>query len=57
MDIKRLVDKILEDGKLTKVEYEHLQMTLKADAKMDPQEYDQMHRVMDFISQGRLKVE
>lgn len=56
MDIKKLVDKIVSDGKLTKEEYATLSDAIKSDGKIDPEEEAQVQRILDMITEGKLEV-
>ena len=57
MDIKRLVETILEDGKLSQVEFEHLKQTIAADGKITPEENEQIDVILDKIDSGQIIVE
>ena len=57
MDIKRLVETILKDGKLSQVEFEHLKQTIAADGKITPEENEQIDVILDKINSGQIIVE
>ena len=56
MNIKKLVDRIVSDGKLTKEESSTLSEAIKADGKINPEEEDQIQRILEMITEGKLEV-
>ena len=56
MGVKKLVDKIIADGKLTKKEYAALSDAIKADGRIDPEEEAQVQRILDMITEGKLEL-
>ncbi len=57
MDIKKLVDEIIADGKLTSKEQSMLQQAMMSDGKLDEDEKEQIRRIMDMLTDGELVVE
>ena len=57
MNIKNYVDKILEDGKLTREEYLRFMYAVQEDGKIDNEEREQINRIFDLIKNGKITVE
>ena len=57
MNIKNYVDKILEDGKLTREEHLRFMYAVQEDGKIDNEEREQINRVFDLIKSGKVTVE
>ena len=56
MSIKKLVDRIIEDGVITKAEHEEFLRKVKEDDKIDQEESKQTSRLREMIEKGELKV-
>ncbi len=56
MSIKKLVDRIIEDGVITKAEHEKFLRKVKEDDKIDQEESKQISRLREMIEKGELKV-
>ena len=56
MSIKKLVDRIIEDGVITKAEYEEFLRKVKEDDKIDQEESKQIARLREMIEKGELQV-
>ena len=57
MSIKKLVDRIIEDGVITKAEHEEFLRKVKEDDKIDQEESKQISRLREMIEKGELKIE
>ena len=57
MSIKELVDRIVEDGVLTRDEYQEFFLDVREDKVIDPEESVQIKRIQSMIDNGALKVE
>ena len=57
MSIKELVDRIVEDGVLTRDEYQEFFLDVREDKVVDPEESVQIKRIQSMIDNGALKVE
>jgi len=55
--IKELADKILEDGKISKEEYQEFLQTIHADGTVDAEEKEQIDRIHQLIKEGKVEVE
>jgi hypothetical protein len=55
--IKELVDRIIEDGVLSPEEHAEFIKHVTADGQVDREESEQIKRVFQLISEGKLKVE
>ena len=56
MNIKELVDQIVEDGKLTLEEHIQFIKAVNEDGVIDEEEYKQITRILEMIKNGELKV-
>ena len=56
MSIKKLVDSIVKDGKLTLREHKLLLKKIHEDGMIDEEENEQLTRVLEMISRGELKI-
>jgi len=56
MDIKKLVDRIVSDGKLTLREHEQMLDKINEDGIIDQEENEQLTRVLEMIKNGELKI-
>ena len=54
--IKELVDRIIEDGVMSKEEHEEFIKRVNADGEVDEEEATQITRLFQLISEGKLKV-
>ncbi|NES73626.1 MAG: hypothetical protein F6K24_54795 [Okeania sp. SIO2D1] len=57
MNIKEFVDKIIEDGKISRREYEEFLLKVNEDNKIDFEETLQIKRLRNLIEKNQLKVE
>ncbi len=57
MSIKELVDRIIEDGVITKAEHEEFLLKVKENGKIDSEESKQISRLREMIEKGELKIE
>ncbi len=57
MSIKELVDRIIEDGVITKAEHEEFLLKVKENGKIDSEESKQISRLRKMIEKGELKIE
>jgi len=57
MDIKKLVDEIIADKKLTSEEKNMLNEAIMADSKVTCEEQEQIKRIFQLIGEGKLKIE
>ena len=56
MSIQKLVDRIIEDGVITKAEHEEFLRKVKEDDKIDQEESKQISRLREMIEKGELQV-
>jgi polyhydroxyalkanoate synthesis regulator phasin len=56
MSIKDLVDRIIEDGKMTKAEHAEFLKAIREDGSIDSEEMEQVKRLKDLIDSGALEV-
>ncbi len=56
MNIKEMIDRIVRDGYLTDWEYKDLLAAVKENGKIDPEEDEQLKRILDMITNKKLKV-
>lgn len=56
-EIKRIVDRILSSGKMSRQDHNLLISTVFANANVNHRERRQMNRILDHIQTGQLKVE
>jgi tellurite resistance protein len=57
MDIKELVNRVTRDGKVTADEHKMILHAVSEDGKLDENEAKEVHRLMQMINEGKLKVE
>ena len=57
MDIKKLVDEIILDNRITIAERERLNQAIMADGKLTEEEQEQIKRIFQLIGEGKLKIE
>jgi polyhydroxyalkanoate synthesis regulator phasin len=57
MNIKTFVDKIVQDGKLTREEHLQFLYAVQEDGKVDNEEREQINRIFNMIKNGEIKVE
>ena len=57
MNIKTFVDKIVQDGKLTREEHLQFLYAVQEDGKVDSEEREQINRIFNMIKNGEIKVE
>ena len=57
MDIKKLVDEIIADNKLTAEERNRLNEAVMSDGKLAQEEQEQIKRIFQLIGEGKLKIE
>jgi polyhydroxyalkanoate synthesis regulator phasin len=56
MSIKQLVDRIVADGVLTEKEHQEFLNKVREDNRIDPEESEQIARLMKMIENGELNV-
>ncbi len=56
MDIKKLVEKIIEDKKITRQEHEELNRAVMADGKIDKDEEEEIKKIFALIESGEVEV-
>ncbi len=56
MSIKKLVDRIVSDGRLTLREHKLLLKKIHEDGNIDEEENEQLTRVLEMIKKGELKI-
>ena len=56
MSIKKMVDSIVRDGKLTLREHQLLIKKIHEDGTIDEEENEQLTRVLEMIKKGELKI-
>jgi hypothetical protein len=57
MDIKKLVDEILADNKITLEERERLNAAIMANGKVTKDEQEQIKRIFQLIGEGKVILE
>jgi len=57
MDIKKLVDDIIADNKITAEEKNRLNEVIMSDGKVTSEEQEQIKRIFQLIGEGKLKIE
>jgi len=55
-EIKKMVDKIIEDGVITAQEQSYFMAAIEEDGKLDALEEQQVVRIINLISDGTLKI-
>ncbi|RJR12128.1 hypothetical protein C4588_02665 [Candidatus Parcubacteria bacterium] len=56
MYIKKLVEKIIEDKKITRKEHEELNRAVMADGKIDKDEEEEIKKIFTLIESGEVEV-
>jgi polyhydroxyalkanoate synthesis regulator phasin len=56
MNIKSMVDRMIEDGKLTQEEHLRFLYAVQEDGKIDIEEREQINRILDLIKSGKIIV-
>lgn len=56
MDITELVDRVIEDGKITQEEHEEILRAIHGDRRIDEEEERQIERLQLLIKKGMLEV-
>jgi len=56
MSIKKLIDRIVSDGRLTLREHKLLLKKIHEDGNIDEEENEQLTRVLEMIKKGELKI-
>ena len=54
--IIELVNEVIADGKITRIEHERLRKAFMADGEIDDAEHEQLQRIMDLVDSGDLIV-
>ncbi|HPZ07346.1 MAG TPA: hypothetical protein PL110_04485 [Candidatus Eremiobacteraeota bacterium] len=57
MDIKKFVDEIIADGKITLEERERLQAAIMADGRVTKDEQEEIKRIFQLIGEGKIILE
>lgn len=55
MNIKTLVEQILEDGKITREEQNDLNMAITEDGKVSSEEKAEIERIFNMLKEGKIK--
>jgi hypothetical protein len=53
--LKAMIDKAIEDHRITTTEYEKILMLANADMKIDPQERQLLSQLQDLLTSGAVK--
>jgi hypothetical protein len=53
--LKAMIDKAIEDHRITTTEYEKILMLANADMKIDPQERQLLAQLQDLLTSGAVK--
>ena len=54
--IKELVNEVLADGKLTRIEHQRLREAFMDDGIIDEKEHEQLQRIMDLVDAGKVEI-
>jgi len=54
--IIELVDEVLADGKITRIEHQLLREAFMADGEIDTAEHEQLQRIMDLVDAGKVTI-
>jgi len=57
MSIKERVDRIIADGRLSRLEHEQFQRVVHEDSEIDAEENQQIQRLLNMVTEGKLVVE
>ena len=55
--IIELVNEVLADGKITRIEHQKLREAFMADGEIDDAEHEQLQRIMDLVDAGKVVIE
>jgi len=57
MSIKERVDRLIADGRLSRLEHEQFQRAVQEDSEIDAEENQQIQRLLQMVTEGKLTVE